>query len=521
MKQYNKILALAMGVCLFEAAPSFAAVESETASQARLENAIQKINTQTESLQKEVKELRAELQVVKKEKQALQRRVPAATSEPSAEKSTQASNRTTAPRSLLDIPQLQAVSVVTGRLPAGDDDLDPSAFLSGIGSMSQGMFFLEQQQALEKQLNGAPLPYADRPQVMLGGKLEASGTWQSPYSGSDNSSLDLVTAELEVLGQVSEWASGYMTIDYNNSALDPVLNGSGNPTNNSNIYLGRGFLTIGNLNKSPIYFSAGQMYAPFGQYASNILSNPVTKVLGRTNSRVAQLGFDKDGFDVSVYAFNGGSDTGNANLNKWGANTTYRFTVGQYSANLGAGFINNMADAGGAQLTGGGMGTFGGFAQSPATETLVHYVPGVDLHAFVARGPLYVVAEGIGATRAYDMHDMTFNAGGAQPKAGHVEAGYNFKMFGKKSIFNVAYEQTWDALAMGLPKNSYIATLSSSLFKNTIEVLEFRHDVNYADTDTSAGACGLPDASGNTPSCAGPSGGGTQNTILAQVGVYF
>jgi hypothetical protein len=516
MKQRNTWFALATAVCLFEATPSLAASSVED-TQARLESAIQKVNLQTVALQEEVKQLRAELRKVKQEKHVLAPRQTAA--------ATQEVKKTPAhgSPSILNLPQIHVSPVVVGELPAGASDLDPSAFLSFQPGMFQSAFFLEQQQAFENTLKGTPPPYAERPQLLLSGKLETAGTLMSPYAGSSISSIDLVTAEIEALAQVSEWASGFLTITYNNGLSDPLLTGSGNPTNNSGFYLNRGFLTIGNLNKTPFYFAAGQMYAPFGTYASNMISNLVTSVMGRTNTRLAQIGFDKGGFNAAVYAFNGAPNLGTTKINNWGANASYKFSLGNYGLNLGAGFINDISGSRGAQTTGKGLGSFAGFSQNSATETLVHYVPGVDFSAMLSRGPWYAVVEGLGATRSYDPTNMTFDNQGAQPKAAHAETGFNFKMFGKKSIFNVAYEETWDALAMGLPKNSYIATLNSSIWKNTVETLEFRHDVNYASTDIASGTCIATAANGSRviSVCPGGSGGGTSNILLLQFGVYF
>lgn len=519
MKQYNKILALVLSVCLFKMTPTFAASTSDN-TQESLESAIQKVNLQTTELQKEVKRLRAELQKIKQEKQLEQH----VTTSKTVNKTVTESNTPSAvSNTLLNIPKLFASPVVNASLPNPSTDLDASPFISYQNGMSQGLFFLQQRQALEKSLKGAPLPSATKPQVILSGKLEAQGTWQSPYSGTNNNSIDLVTAELDAYAEVSPLVSGFMAIAYNNSSLNQVLSGSGNPVNNSNIFLNRGYITIGNLNRSPIYFNIGQMYVPFGTYSSYMLSNPVTKVLGRTNTRAAELGYDQNGLNFSAYAFNGAANTGNTTINNWGAQTSYDFNFGEYSATLGAGFINNIANAQGAQLTGGAPGTFAGFSQSGVTETLVHYVPGVNVNAFLGKGPLYFVAEGTAATREYDVTNMSYNGSGAQPKAAHAEVGYVFKAFDKPSVFSVAYEQTWEALAMGLPKNSYVATLNTSIWKNTVETLEFRHDVNYGSGDVATGACGFTNLSGDVfVVCPGPVGsGGQQNTILAQFGIYF
>ena len=525
MMKHKRLLAFAVGCCLLKITTGLAASDSSN-SDVDLQKAIQKINTQTAALEKEVKMLKAELRQVKQTK--TKQSQPSASESQTAsttDNSTRQADKVVPSTTFLGIQRFVASPVLNVSLPSHSLDLDPSGFLSYQSGMSQGLFYLQQRKALEDQEKTHNLPGDDRPQIMLGGKLEAQAGWQSPYVGNNTSNIDLVTAELEILAQASPWVTGVFVIDYNNASLNQVLQGSGNPINNSNLFLNRGFITLGNLNQSPVYFNVGQMYAPFGTYGGWTLTNSTTKVLGRAIVRAAELGFVKDGFNTSVYAFDGGPTTSlsSSQINNWGTDASYNFKLGQYDAALGFGFINDIASAQGAQLTGGGMGTFQGFSQNGSTETLVHYVPGVDVSSSLVRGPWYFLAEGVSATRTYDPADMSFDAKGAEPKAAHLETGLDFNLLGKKSIFSVAYDQTWQALAMGLPRNSYTATFNTSVWKNTVETLEFRHDVNYASTNTSAGSCNALDSLGHSITiCPGPvAGGGSQNTILAQLGVYF
>ncbi|WP_156792744.1 hypothetical protein [Rickettsiella massiliensis] len=66
---------------------------------------------------------------------------------------------------------------------------------------------------------------------------------------------------------------------------------------------------------------------------------------------------------------------------------------------------------------------------------------------------------------------------------------------------------------MLLPKQRYSATLSTSIWRNTIQSIEFRHDVDYAATDVAQGD------SDTFTSITGT--GNTANTIMLQFGLYF
>ena len=40
-----------------------------------------------------------------------------------------------------------------------------------------------------------------------------------------------------------------------------------------------------------------------------------------------------------------------------------------------------------------------------------------------------------------------------------------------------------DALALGMPAQRWSAVLNTSIWRNTLESLEFRHDINYAKSN--------------------------------------
>ncbi len=383
--------------------------------------------------------------------------------------------------------------------------------------MNEDLRFLKEKQELEKDL-GEGMPSLNRPVIELSGKVEAQALYQNPYTGSNVSSISLSSAEFDTLAQASPWALAFLSWQFDSTPLSSNLVGSGDLTNNSRVYLRRGFLTIGHLDKSPVYFSAGQMYVPFGTYSSMILSNPDTLVLGRTLERAMLLGLYKSGFYASAYGFNGAVNVNdNTDINGYGVNAGYEFNRDKLATDFGVGFINDLANSEGMQNNGAATGSFQGFDADPNTEVLIHHVPGVDVHGQIGYGPFKILGEYISATRSFDPRDMTFNEGGAWPRALYVEGDYAFTVFSKPSNVALAYSQSWQSLALLIPKNSYIAAFSTSIWKNTIETLEFRHDAGYPASDTAGGRCDT-DPSGFCPIT---SSGGQQNTIIAQIGVYF
>jgi len=406
----------------------------------------------------------------------------------------------------------QGSTVTTSPLLGIRSSFDASDLIVNMPTMNEDLRFLQQRQQLKHDLHCSQLPNADRPIVEISGDVVGQVYYQDPYAGHSTHNVDLTGARLDFLAEISHWVLGYISIDYDNSKLDSILTGAGSRIANSRIYLKRGFLTIGDLDISPVYFSLGQMFVPFGRYASFIVSSPLTVALAQTNNRVILLGAASQGFYGSAYAFKGDSDVGSTGINQWGVNGGYIYQADDVSVEVGAGYMGNIADSAGMQLTNNSSG-FAGFGFDSATEMLHRRVPAFDVHGELNYQNLSLSAEYIGTTRAFDAMDLMYNYDGAQPTALHTEASYKFNILCKPSRITLAYGHSSEALALGLPRDSFIGAFSISVWKNTIESIEYRHDRNYSDSDVSGG-------SGATPAVV-QSVGGSSNSVLGQIGVYF
>jgi len=399
---------------------------------------------------------------------------------------------------------------------------DASDLIVNLPTVNEDLRLLRNRYKFEKTLQGQAL-YYKRPVVEFSGKIEGIVSNTRSFSGKTSNDINLLAARLDTLIEASPWALGFMSFTYDPTFLDPAVTGFGARVHNSRLFLERGFITIGKLDTSDFYFSLGQMYANFGRYSTMMLTAPMTLVLGRTNERILNLGFAdvRTGLGVSVYTFRGATHTGNPGvIHQGGVNVVYKTHVGKLAGNVGAGYIANIADSQGMQQTGNALGTFQGFSQTTGTELIVRKVPGIDVHGEFAYGPLNFAGEYVGTLRRFNPADITFNGLGARMQTMHVEADYHFKLFrSKPAALGFAYEHSWQALALNIPAESYIFLLSASLWKDTIETIEFRHDTNYKATDMSAGRCSV--GGGVIMLCPVPVTGRTRNTVLLQIGVYL
>jgi hypothetical protein len=387
--------------------------------------------------------------------------------------------------------------------------------------VNEDLYLLQQRRQIYNYLiqNGHPL--SNTPVVNLSGKIESQIFHTSHFGNFQNNSatdIDLTEIELDTEILVNQWVTGLIAFVYDNT---PPTDMSPRRIDNSRVLLERGFLTIGNLAKFPMYATMGQFYVPFGQYSSSMISDPFTKTLGRTKARALELGFskqfnDENDLNLSAFVFRGPSRTSmdNNGLRNYGANAEYIFTKPKWNIDVAGSYIRSIADSLGMQHNGNnGPGNFAGFATNNNTEILGP-VPGLDARGTLSIEAFSVTAEYVTASRSFPQTVLSFDGQGAKPSAFHAEAQYNFSVFEKPSAFIIGYDQSKDALGLLIPKKRYIATVSTSIWKDTIESLEFLHDIDYSATDVARGQSGL---ALNPINGTGKSG----NTITLQVGLYF
>lgn len=505
-------------------------VIASTASEQALMQKVEQISRHAEQLQKEMESLKAELRALKQERQQEQPKLAAkkpvdksVDNKPIDNKSTSLQEATiTGPVTASIVP-----TVTTSPYIGLRSAFDATDLVVNVPTMGEDLRLLRERQSLKKKLGGA-LPFQDRPVIVISGKLEPIIYARRDYVGTHFSDIDLNSAELDFLVEGSPWALGFFSITSNDVVSNAALSNStvSNRVLSTVLYLKRGFITIGNLDQSPFYLSAGQMYVNFGRYASALVTPALTQILGQTNERQIQIGYaGAEGFSMSGYAFKGDAFTGNPNsINEGGVNARYIKDFGNDRAiSLGAGYISNIADSTGIQITALPYPRQG-FAiindvEFIANELLVRRAPAMNAHAEFSFGRWTLMGEYVGTVRAFDVSNFSFNGYGASPKAMHLELNRKFSIFDKPANISVAYGHSWQALAVGLPTNKYSFVFNFSPVKNTVLSIEYSRFKNYmAGTTAYVKGADVPLIPSFAPFV---SPGGYTNLILAQLGLYF
>ncbi|QBR82962.1 LbtU family siderophore porin [Legionella israelensis] len=390
---------------------------------------------------------------------------------------------------------------------------DGSDYIVNISSINRDIRLMQQRRRLYRayQRMGYPVPYM--PIISLSGAVQPVAILNFEQH-RETADLTLGTSELDVAAALNENVEAFMAITYDQSP--PAVGGP--RVNNSVFNLNMGFINIGNLDKTPYYFTAGQLFVPFGRYSSAMASSPLTLLLARTKSRPFILGYKSQtdtGLFASVYGFRGETTLGKSGVG--GVNAGYTFSHGDVAGEVGGGYINSINDSAGMQNTAvTPFTTFGGFGSVTNGSEAVRKIPGANVHGNISIDRYNFTAEWVGAAKRFRPQDLSFNGRGAKPQAAQFEAGMTFKVFDKPASIGIGYQLTRQALALNLPERRISGVFNISLWKDTIETLEYRHDINYKKTEFANGAA--PAGTANLPVVGR---GGSEDAILAQIGVYF
>lgn len=446
------------------------------------------------------------------------------------------------------------VTVVTSPILGFRSVYNASDLLRLYPTVNEDLVLLQERQKIVNQF--AEQGYSlTRPIVEISGGVEGSMFDAHGYRVTfRDHDINLSSAEIDINGIMSSWSNAFLALAYDNS---PASSGSRDP--NGRIFLKRGFVNIGDLNVAPFWGSLGETYAPFGRYASAMLTTPLTQSLARIRTGVATLGYTNGGFHTAIYGYSGDRINGGQSMIKQeGAYIRYQKELGGVSFDFGAGGVTNIADSEGMQGNGLPLRfkhpedteededrpiNFAGFGVNPRGNFLEHQVGGMDFNGEISFGSFSLLAEFAGATRNFDRHDLTFNTDcprhpddddhdhdhdpdfhhhhhhhfhceihGAQPQAFHSELAYSTELFTKPFGVGFSYGHTWEALALNLPENSFAVFSNISIWKDTVQSIEYRHDNDYSRT-TRAGGAGVPNGNFGT--------GRDRNTLTLQVGAYF
>ncbi len=290
--------------------------------------------------------------------------------------------------------------------------------------------------------------------VDFSGLVEVEGSASQDFEGVNESKFELATVELGFVGKVSDWASAHLTLLYEEGGDDKVL-------------VDDAHIILGNTDKFPLYLDAGRQYVPFGNFTTNMISDPLTLEIAETQETALQIGFKAAGAYGSVFAFNGDTNEGggDSQIEQFGANIGYALERDSFSLDIGMSYMNSIGDSDG----------LGDILKEKNLLT-ADYVSGIGAYAITHIGPVSLIGEYITAL------DDIGNETNFQPMAFNIETGYAFHIRGLESTVAIAYQGT-DDMAGYLPESRFLGSFAIGIFPGTTFAVEWAHDKDYDKAD--------------------------------------
>ncbi len=291
----------------------------------------------------------------------------------------------------------------------------------------------------------------------------------SAERNTDSSGVALATVELGFNAQINDKVSASVLLLHEDGDTDPPE-------------IDEGFISIDMGNG--LSLDTGRMYAPFGVYETNMVSDPLTLELGETQITAVKLNYENKGVYGSVYVFNGDTieastdTTGDDTMEHNGLSVGYLWETEQYSLDVGLDYINSIGNSGGIieSLPGSTVNDGGpGKVQS--------YVSGTVFHWIYNRENINFIVEYLQADKFDTADNILFKGKGAEPSALNVELGYSLNW----GTVAASYQTTEEALTLGQPETRILVGASMDIAENTSLGLEYLKDEDYSVADGGTG----------------------------------
>lgn len=312
--------------------------------------------------------------------------------------------------------------------------------------------------------------------VSLSGAIEGDYKLGKDFAGDHSSEFVLDTVDLIFDIKVTDWATGKVVVEYDGTE------------DNEDLSIDEAHITLGKTEDVPFFLTGGKIYAPFGDFSTNMIQDPLTQSLGEINSEGVIVGVEKNGFTASLFSYNGmnesddPTDDDNDTINGFGAALAYSYEQEDRGFNAGIAWVNNLGDA----------GTITDYLEAdkdgdPTTADEVYsisdQVPGLALHFGGSYKAFSLVTEYVTALDSFAATEVAFGANGAEPSAWNSELAYTTALLDKETVFALGYQKSWEAVTLELPENRYIAATSMNVFEGTTVTLEYYFDEDYAVSD--------------------------------------
>ncbi|MET0065391.1 MAG: LbtU family siderophore porin [Candidatus Thiodiazotropha sp.] len=325
--------------------------------------------------------------------------------------------------------------------------------------MEQRLRVLEQQEPTQRHLQVENLQSADADavtaesitdRVAINGVVEVEAQQIAPDEGDNSSDLYLATLELGIAAQVNDWTSAEIVLLYEDDG-----------THSGEIAVDSGIIHIADP-EAAWYLLAGQTALPFGDFSTNLVSDPLTLDASETYDVALQAGYELSGFSFAIYVFKGDQQE---EINNGGMRLGYTLEHDDLAFTTSFGWINDLSET-----------------DSVVDEgtAALNEAPAWTLFGLLDWGPFTLIGEYLAATEALDAYNTD-----DKPSFYNLEAAYHFEALEKSMTFAVAWQGSDEArdYAGGMDEKRALAALSVGLAESVDFAFEVARSEDYDGSD--------------------------------------
>jgi len=309
--------------------------------------------------------------------------------------------------------------------------------------------------------------------VTLSGLIEVEFATGDDFAGNNFNSFDTSTVELGLDIKATDWATGHVLIKYEEDGDD------------DDFFVDEATITLGDTEKFPLTLIAGKFYMPFGNFATNMIQDPLTLEIGEINDSGAAIGFEANGFTAALYGYKGMKESDVSDLDPdsytkmgYGFMAGYGYEKDDVSFTGGVSWTSNMADSDGAIAD-----TF----DDAGLDSIEDSVNGFGVHVGAGFGPVSFIGEYVTALDNFAQTEIDYLAQGAEPSAWNAELAYTTELLSRETVFAIGWQQTDEAVAIGLPESRYLGSVGMEILPKTVLTLEYYYDNDYDTEDNGTG----------------------------------
>jgi len=311
---------------------------------------------------------------------------------------------------------------------------------------------------------------------MINGFLETTIRSDAHFDKSKSSDIVQASVEIAIDAELSQWVSTHILALYKNDA-------------DTTFGIDEAFINFGNDLLSPYGLTIGQQYLPFGYFATNLVSDPLTLALGETSNSAITVSYQNI-VSIAVYAFKGEvilaediptrDNINNQKIANFGINFGYVFEAKNFMLDFGVGYINSIAEANRlADLINRGPTSLPPDEPGTNGAGIENYIGGIASHLFIVWGNYSFIIDHVYATDPFAAQEIMLGKQ-AKPSAVNIEMALSIN-----TAMTLAFgvQQTVDSIGLQLPETRALVGLSYALGGSSQIAVELLRDFDYSAKD--------------------------------------